>query len=105
MSTVVRTTTWPETRARLAACLSPGDCATVATAYAKLTATELAWAHTLPATSQSPSSMEATRDVLERVSAAGFVLERFGWEDEADRAALVEALQDHVNLPSDRGSA
>jgi hypothetical protein len=61
---------------------------------------ESAWAHTVVSTPQGPDSIKATRDVLERVESAGLVLERIGWESEAERAALVAGLTEHVRLPT-----
>ncbi len=92
----ILTRTWPETRARLAALLPAGGFAVVATAYAKLTATEIAWGHLMAGSPQNQTSVQATADVLERVEAAATILELQGWPQKADRDALLEQLRENV---------
>lgn len=96
VSMPVLTQTWPETRGRLAGSLPPGDFAVVATAYAKLTATAIAYSHVLPTTPLNPGQVEAAEDVMKRVDAAATILEARGWPSEAEREALLAQLRDHV---------
>jgi hypothetical protein len=93
----VRTTTWPETRGRLAGHLSPGDFVTVATAYAKLAANETAWSLAPLKSPLSASGMQATKEVLQRLAAAATVLERVGWPNKADQDELLEQLKEHIS--------
>ena len=89
----VMTRTWPETRARLAAMLGPSDFAVVATAYGKLTALELPWGmRPIGTTGLGANSLEATRQVLERVEAAASILLSQGWPRPEDREELAAQL-------------
>ena len=96
VSMPIRTQTWPETRGRLAGSLPPGDFAVVATAYAKLTALELAYGNLLPATPLTSGMLEGAQDVLKRVDAAAAILLVRGWPVEAEREALTAHLRDYL---------
>jgi hypothetical protein len=97
VSMPVLTSTWPDTRGRLATALAPDEFTTVASAYAKLTATGLASSHFPPGMPQGPESVKATAEVLARVEEAAAVLERRGWPSEREHAKLIAGLKE--NLP------
>ncbi len=92
----IPTKTWPETRGRLAAALPPGDFATLALAYAKLTALQLAWGELLPSIVMGSDGVHATQEVMERVEAATIVLVRHAWPSKAEQEALLKYFQEEL---------
>ena len=82
------TETWPETRARLAAMLSPGDLGVVAGAYMGLTTTKLVWAQSPLGSPMGAVGVPPTQAALDRVIPARDILERRGWPSDRERAEL-----------------
>jgi hypothetical protein len=89
------TRTWPETRTRLAATLSPTDFAKLARSYAEITAMQKAWQdRPLGSGGIGSNTLEITRNTLARVEEASLILLAKGWTDPADREIVSSTIHE-----------